>query len=80
MSTKGGPVLIYLHLACQGGCSPRCPPVSYATVHRIPISHNANRPVRNIALLHNALLRGVLGVDHVLTKYLSIWFGNTSCK
>jgi len=22
MSTKGGPVLTYLHLACQGGCSP----------------------------------------------------------
>ena len=47
---------------------------------RIPTSHNANRAVRNIALLHNTPLRGALGVDHVLTKYISIWFGNTSCK
>jgi len=31
-------------------------------------SHNANRAVRNIALLHNTPLRGALGVDHVLTK------------
>jgi len=30
--------------------------------------------------LHNTLLRGALGVDHVLTKYVSIWFTNTSCK
>jgi len=50
------------------------------TWHRIPTSHNANRAVRNIALLHNTPLRGALGVDHVLTKYVSIWFGNTSCK
>jgi len=33
MSTKGGPVLTFLFLACQGGCSTRCPPVIYATVH-----------------------------------------------
>jgi len=50
------------------------------TCHRIPTSHYANRAVRNIALLHNTLLRGTLGVDHVLTKYDSVWFGNTSCK
>ena len=50
------------------------------TWHRIPTRHNANRVVRNIALLHNTPLRGALGVDHVLTKYVSIWFGNTSCK
>jgi len=50
------------------------------TWHRIPTSHNANRAVRNIALLHNTQVRGGLGVDHVLTKYVSIWFGNASCK
>jgi len=50
------------------------------TWHRILTSHNANRAVRNIALLHNTPLRGVLGFDHVLTKYVSIWFGNTSRK
>jgi len=50
------------------------------TWHRLPTSHNANRAVRNIALLHNFPLRGALGVDHVLTKCASIWSGNTSCK
>jgi len=50
------------------------------TWHRIPTSHNANRAVRNIALLHDTPLRGALGVDHVLIKYVSIWFGSTSCK
>ena len=33
MSTKGGPVLTFLLLACQGGCSTCCAPVIYATVH-----------------------------------------------
>jgi len=50
------------------------------TWHRIPTSHDANRAVRNIALLHNTQLRGALGIDHVLTKYVSIWFGNPSRK
>jgi len=50
------------------------------TWRRIPTSHNANRDVRNIALLHNIQLRSALGVDHVLTKYVSIWFSNASCK
>jgi len=47
---------------------------------RIPTSHNPNRAVRNIALLHNTPLRGALRVDHVLTKYVSSWLGNNSCK
>jgi len=34
MSTEGGPVL---HLACKGGGSPPCPPVSYATSDYINI-------------------------------------------
>ena len=50
------------------------------TWHRMPTSHNANRAVRNIALLHNTPLRGALRLDHVLTNYVSVWFGNTSCK
>jgi len=50
------------------------------TWHRIPTSYNANSAVRNISLLHNTPLRGALGVDHVLTKYASICFGNTTCK
>jgi len=32
------------------------------------------------ALLHNTPLRGGLGIDHVLTIDVSIWFCNTSCK
>jgi len=44
------------------------------TWHRIPTSHNANPAVRNIALLHNTPLRGALGVDHVFTKHVSIWY------
>ena len=51
-----------------------------STWHHIPTSHIANRAVRNTALLHNTPLRGALGVDHVLAKYVSIWFGNTSCE
>jgi len=50
------------------------------TWHRIPPSNNVNRAVRNIALLHNTQSRGARGVDHVSTKYVSVWFGNTSCK
>jgi len=50
------------------------------TWHRIPPSHNVNRAVRNIALLHNTPLRGALGIDHILTKYVSICFGNASWK
>jgi len=34
----------------------------------IPTSHNANRAVRNITMLHNTRLRGALEFDHVLTK------------
>jgi len=35
------------------------------TWHRIPSSHNANRAVRNIALLQNTPLRGTLWVSGV---------------
>jgi len=35
---------------------------------RIPTSHNANRAVGNIALLHNTPLRGALRVDHVQAR------------
>jgi len=47
------------------------------TWHRILTSHNVNRAVGSLALLHNTPMCGVLGVDHVLTKYISVWFGNT---
>ena len=46
----------------------------------LPTSHNVNRVVTNIALLHNTPLRDALGVDHVLTKYVFTSFGNISCK
>ena len=40
--------------------------------HCMPTTHNANRAVRNIALLHKTALRGALGVDHVLTKHVYV--------